>query len=142
MPKLVIRENDFWLGANMPTVRWRPRSAAYRYHYKCLERYFINKQMEELGASVLAQVLVIERNRRRGVEDYDTSHRSRMLCMIASVLCIASLQKEMNRNSITSYYPSRGMQTWTEQAFVTDFRFRREHFYFILDVMKLSGKSE
>ena len=76
-------------------------------------------------------------------DEEDVLRRRRLLQIAACALQTASLERDINRSRITFLYPSGSAQIsrWDEETFEKMFRFRRNDFYHVLDVMKLSGKS-
>ena len=70
-----------------------------------------------------------------------SSCRRRILCIIASSLCIVSLQNEINRKAITVFYPTQEMQIWDDEMFLKMFQFRREQFTELLKAFRLGNKS-
>jgi hypothetical protein len=116
-----------------------PRGADYRYYYKCLERYFVGKQIQTLSLAVLAQcVILFIQGSRRSTMDSSTRRRKR-LSIIGSALCIQSLHDKMTKKCVGTYYPTQGMQNFDEELFFKMYRFRRLHFYQMLAAMKLDG---
>ena len=120
----------------MPTVRFMPRSAEYRYHYRRLERFMKGQRIETHGNVILSQLIAI-RSRP------SSSRRRRIFCIIASSLCIVCLQNEinLNRKAITVFYPTQEMQIWDDEMFLKMFRFRREQFTELLKAFRLGNKS-
>ena len=120
--------------ASMPTVRFMPRSAEYRYYCRCLERFMKGQQIETHCYVILSQLIALR-------SCPSSSRRRRILCIIASSLCIVSLQNEINRKSITVFYPTQQMQIWDDEMFLKMFRFRREQFTELLKAFRLGNKS-
>ena len=119
----------------MPTVRFIPRGAEYRYYYKSLERYFIGKQIKTLSLAVLVQCVVLFRQGNCP----SAFRRRKLLCIIGSTLCIKSLHDRMTKKYVGTFYPTQYMQSFDDDLFLKMFRFRREHFYKMLAAMKLDG---
>ena len=72
---------------------------------------------------------------------HSSSNSRRILCILASSLCIVSLQNEINRKAITVFYPTQEMQIWDDEMFLKMFRFRREQFTELLKAFRLGNKS-
>ena len=86
-------------GKSMQTVRFMPREAEYRYYYKCIERYFMGKQIETLSHAVLAQCVVLF---RQGCAP--TSFRGRkLLCIIGSALFKSLCTIEWPKNMLECF---------------------------------------
>ena len=118
----------------MPTVRFMPTSAEYSYYNRCLERFMKGQQIETHGYVILSQLTAPR-------SCPSSSRRRRILCIIASSLCIVSLQNEINRKAITVFYPTQEMQIWDDEMFLKMFRFRREQFTELLKAFRLGNKS-
>ena len=107
----------------MPTVRFIPRGAEYRYHNKALERFFHSKSDQNtLSRSFGAR--------------HSSFEARKLLCMIGSVLCIKSLHEMMTKKHVGTFYPTQCMQSFDDNLFFKMFRFRREHFYKVLGARK------
>ena len=117
----------------MPTVRFMPSSAEYRYYYRCLERFMKGQKIETNGYVILSQLIALR-------SCPSSSRRRRILCIIASSLCIVSLQNEINRKSITVFYPTQQMQIWDDEMFLM-FRVRREQFTELVKAFRLGNKA-
>ena len=128
-----IRETDS-SKASMQTVRFMPRTAEYRYYYRCLERFMKGQKIETNGYVILSQLIALR-------SCPSSSRRRRILCIIASSLCIVSLQNEINRKAITVFYPTQEMQIWDDEMFLKMFQFRREQFTELLKAFRLGNKS-
>ena len=115
--------------ASMPTGRYMPRSAEYRYYYRCLEIYEGTPKH-----TVMSQLIALR-------SCPSSSCRRKILCIIASSLCIVSVQNEINRKAITVFYPTQQMQIWDDEMFLKIFRFRREQFTELLKAFRLGNKS-
>ena len=124
--------------ASIPTVRLQPKSAEFRYNYRCLERFLMKQQIEALGIAAAAQLLVLERSRTSTA----ASRRRKILCIAATALCMISLQDRINTKRVTTFYPTQNMQIWDDDMFIKMFRFRREHLHEMLEALNLdSSKS-
>ena len=83
----------------MPTVRFEPKSAEFRYNYGCLERFLMTQQNEVLGIVTAAELLVLKRSSTSTA----ASRRSKILCIAATALCVISLQDRINTKRVTTF---------------------------------------
>jgi hypothetical protein len=84
----------------MPTVRFFPRGAEYRYYYKSLERYFVRKQIKTLPLAVLVQCVVLFKQGNSP----SAFRRRKLFCIIASALCIKFLHDRMTKKYVGTFY--------------------------------------
>ena len=122
--------------ASMPTVRFQPKSAEFRYNYRCLERFLMTQQIEALGIATAAQLLVLKRSRESTAASR-RSRRRKILCIAATALCMISLQDRINTKRVTTFYPTQNMQIWDDDMFIKMFRFRWEHLHEMLQALNL-----
>ena len=100
----------------MPTVWFMPRGTEYHCYYTCLEKYFIGHRIKTLSLAVLAQCLVLIRNKScpRSVRE------RKLLCIIWSALCIKVLHFEFTKKHVGTFYPTQGMQCLSYSRYAID----------------------
>ena len=124
--------------ASIPTVRLQPKSAEFRYKYRCLETFLMTQQIEQLGIATVVQLLVLKPSRTSTA----ASSSRKILCIAATALCMISLQDRINTKRVRTFYPTQNMQICDDDMFIKMFRFRREHLHEMLQALNLdSSKS-
>lgn len=130
----------------MPTVRWELRNAAHRYFYRSLERFGFNEMLSTFKTIIMMQFALMVQRRRSGTLT-PRYRKARIISMIACVFYMKLLSQRLGRKFHFTLYPSVGVQQhaadsdfWSEQLFDEMFRFRKQHFFRVLDAMQLRGK--
>jgi hypothetical protein len=123
----------------MPTHHYSRRESHFQYFYKHFERFAFAKNIRSLKVLVFTQLLIISHRRKLGMLE-ESSRRRKMILIATFLRRISFLNQEMNRPRVTVFYPSQQMQTFDDETFETMFRFKRAHFYEVLDAMKISGE--
>ena len=107
----------------------------------------MKQKIKSMKLAIVALCLSLRNHRRAGTLTSNI-HRRRMFSIVFSVLYMRKQITEMNRRSITVFYPSDGVVMhdaasvfWTDVSFEKMFRFRRPDFFRMLDAMNLRDKS-
>jgi hypothetical protein len=131
----------------MPTVRWEPRKDVQRWFFRTLERYDMMKMMETFGTALLANVLLFVLKKRRN-QPTPESRRRRLIIMVGVFLTQQSLQSAWSLPKSSVRYPYVGVKQhgaesefWGEDLFYDMFRFRKMHFFRMMDAMGLRNKT-
>ena len=107
----------------MPSVRFIPRGAEYRYYYKALERYFIGNQIKGLSVAVLVQcVLLLKQG-----SCPSSGCRRKLLCPFGSALPDVFVWRH-DQNICWNVYVTKCMQSIDDDLFFKMFRFKESIF--------------
>ena len=132
----------------MPTVRWIPRGPNYPFFYRSLERHNITECISAMSLCISALMRSLVRDRRQGGQPRRRGKKYLMM-ILGTVLAATALDSDLLRKRQNVYYPSAGCVThgvnsdfWNanENIFISQFRFRIEHFKQFLNAMQLGSK--
>jgi hypothetical protein len=136
----------------MPTVqvRWEPKRDVQRWFCRTLEtrRYDMMKMMDTLGTGLLATLLLFVLKKRRN----QLSRRRRLIVMVGLRLFLTqqSLESAWSLPRSTVHYHSVGVKQhhdgaesefWGDDLFYDMFRFRKLHFFRMMDAMGLRNRT-
>lgn len=119
----------------MPVNPTEPRQSVKRTELKYLEKYRLAVSSAEMNAAALKLIVTAVKQRKK----LRKQHIAACMGIASALLSSTALNREMAtlpRQRPTSMGPMKGPYDFDEAMFYSQFRFRRDHFYMLLQAMR------